>query len=83
MTKKNNSGAGKFFLGAALGAALGAIASKFIKVDLAEEDAADTPQTDDQCQSSADTCCCKESKPAKTTAQAKSEPSSEKKTKAK
>lgn len=32
-TKKNKSGAGKFFLGAALGALAGAIASKFISFD--------------------------------------------------
>ena len=32
-TKKNKSGAGKFFLGAALGALAGAVASKFISFD--------------------------------------------------
>ena len=36
--EKNKSGAGKFFLGAALGAAVGAIASKFIKFGDAEEE---------------------------------------------
>ncbi|MBQ2673036.1 hypothetical protein IJG01_03670 [Candidatus Saccharibacteria bacterium] len=32
MTEKNKSGAGKFFLGALLGAAAGALAGKFIKI---------------------------------------------------
>ena len=36
--KKNKSGAGKFFLGAALGAIAGAIASKFISVSEDEDD---------------------------------------------
>ena len=34
--EKNKSGAGKFFLGAAIGAAVGAIASKFIKLEVDE-----------------------------------------------
>ena len=37
--EKNKSGAGKFFLGAAIGAALGALAGKFIKVNVDVEGA--------------------------------------------
>lgn len=36
--EKNKSGAGKFFLGAAIGAAVGAIASKFIQFGGAEDE---------------------------------------------
>ena len=36
--QKKSSGAGKFFLGAALGAAVGAIASKFIKFDTTDDE---------------------------------------------
>lgn len=36
--EKKNSGAGKFFLGAAIGAAIGAIASKFIDVSVTKDD---------------------------------------------
>lgn len=37
-TTKNKHGAGKFLLGAALGAAAGALASKFIKIDFTSDD---------------------------------------------
>lgn len=36
--EKKSSGAGKFFLGAAIGAAIGAIASKFIDVNVTKDD---------------------------------------------
>ena len=36
--EKNKSGAGKFFLGAAIGAAIGAIASKFIDINVSSDD---------------------------------------------
>ena len=39
--EKNKSGAGKFFLGAAIGAAVGAIASKFIDVSITSDDEPD------------------------------------------
>ena len=38
MTAKNKSGAGKFFLGAALGALVGAVASRFMKPNDEDED---------------------------------------------
>ncbi|MBR3122041.1 hypothetical protein IKF28_01200 [Candidatus Saccharibacteria bacterium] len=38
MTEKNKSGAGKFFLGALLGAAAGAIAGKFISEKTKSDD---------------------------------------------
>lgn len=38
MAEKNKSGAGKFFLGALLGAAAGAIAGRFISVKADKED---------------------------------------------
>lgn len=39
--EKKKSGAGKFFLGALLGGALGAVAGKFIKVNIKNEDECD------------------------------------------
>ena len=36
--QKSKSGAGKFFLGAAIGAAIGAIASKFINLNVTSDD---------------------------------------------
>lgn len=36
--EKKGNGAGKFFLGAAIGAALGAIASKFIDISVSKDD---------------------------------------------
>lgn len=47
--EKNKGGAGKFLLGAAIGAAVGAIASKFIKFDSGEEVADDVAEKDCTC----------------------------------
>lgn len=52
--KQNKSGVGKFFLGAALGAALGAIASKFVKIETDDGEEIDEPQCD-----CGDKCDCK------------------------
>ena len=43
MTEKKKSGAGKFFLGAALGAIAGAIAGKFVSVKTDEEEMEECP----------------------------------------
>jgi hypothetical protein len=96
MTEKNEKtsqkkhGAGKFFLGAVLGAAAGAIASKFIKIDFTSDDEAEKSKTksckcDDDCKCDKDVKCdCDKKKVAekkttekKTTAENK--PASEKK----
>ena len=56
-TEKSKSGAGKFFLGAALGAAAGAIASKFVSVEV---DKGEETDEDEKC-----SCCSKSACKAK------------------
>ncbi len=99
MTEKNEKnlpkkhGAGKFFLGAVLGAAAGAIASKFIKIDFTSDDdkeAAEKSKTksckcDDDCKCDKDAKCdcdkkkVAEKKTAEKKAAAENKPASEKK----
>ena len=57
--KKNKSSAGKFFLGAAIGAAVGAIASKFIKLG---PDGNDEKNICPQCEKTEKECKCDQTK---------------------
>lgn len=72
MTEKGKGGAGKFFLGAALGAIAGAIAGKFISVKSEGEETEACKCGDD--------CKCREEKPAekKSTAHKSADKKSEK-----
>ena len=68
MTEKNEKksqkkhGAGKFFLGAALGAAVGALASKFIKIDFTSDDEAAEKSKAKSCKCGDDCKCDKDAK---------------------
>ena len=79
--EKNKGGAGKFFLGAALGAVVGAVASKFIKLNSDDEADEDEEMTCPNCEKDGKECECHkaekvakeavEKKPVKKTAEKK------------
>ena len=66
--EKNKGGAGKFFLGAALGAVVGAVASKFIKLN-PEDEEDEEEMACPKCEKDCKKCECKKEKTAKKVAE--------------